>query len=85
MYISSSITGCLSVKKISRERSGRAFHKYAHYAAAQKLLIRHFIVTGRKQLEEEEIDVNSYFMLPWYYAIETSGLDDKAGIRVSTP
>eukprot|EP00957_Ditylum_brightwellii_P085149 6474855-Ditylum_brightwellii.AAC.1 len=73
----------LNIKRAATKRSGQAFHEHAHYVAMQKKLFWHDAVNCRKQLEAEEMDLQSPINRLWRYYIISKGLDNKAGIRAS--
>ena len=83
--IASTFTGRLKAKRVLQSKSARPAHAHAHYNAAQKKLIRHHLCDIRKQLEKEEMDVDSPISLSWDYYVEWLGLDDKCGIPVALP
>ena len=77
------ITDILNIKRIATKKNVRAFHKHAHHVAALNRLMRHDLFNCRKQLEEEEVDVDSSLTLSWEHYVEANGLDDKARVRLS--
>lgn len=80
--LATTCTGRFNAKRTLQSRSSRPYHAHAHYAAAQKLLWRHHITKIRKQLEIEEMDVESPVNESWEYYVDMLGLDDKCGIIV---
>ena len=57
------ITEMLNIKRITTKKNGRALHEHAHFVAALNILMLHDLVNCRKQLEEEELDVDSSLTL----------------------